>query len=237
MAAARIRDHEAAPLGAPVPDFAPPPPPGPDRIEGRFATLERLDPARHADDLFHANDGQDRLWDYLGYGPFRALDDYRAWQASAAESRDPFFYALRDRRSDLVGGVASFLRIDTLNGVIEIGHIQFAPHLQRSPAASEGIMLMIAWAFAAGYRRVEWKCNALNAPSMRAAERYGFVYEGTFRNHMIVKGHNRDTAWWAMTDADWPRIEAAQALWLSADNFDDQGRQRHDLRSLRAKLG
>lgn len=220
------------PLGAPLSDFRPPPRPGPDRIQGRFATMERLDPARHADDLFRANKGHDHVWDYMGYGPFEDLDDYRAWQDTVARSDDPFFYALRDRRSGKIGGIASFLRIDTANGVIEIGHVQFAPGIQRTPASSEAIMLMIAWAFGAGYRRVEWKCNALNAPSMRAAERYGFTYEGTFRNHMIVKGHNRDTAWWAMTDADWPRIEAAHQRWLSPENFDETGVQRHSLQAI-----
>jgi len=224
------------PLGALVPNFMPPPPPGPDRIEGRFVALERLDPARHADDLFRANHGHDDLWDYMGYGPFATLDDYRTWQESVAPGRDPFFYALRERRTGRVAGVASFLRIDLANGVIEIGHIQFSPALQRTAAASEAIMLMIAWAFGAGYRRVEWKCNALNASSMRAAGRYGFTYEGTFRNHMIVKGRNRDTAWYAITDADWPRIGAAQKLWLSPDNLDEASAQRRSLQAIRDGL-
>lgn len=224
------------PLGAAVPDFTPPPPPGPDRIEGRFVVLERLDPARHAEDLFHANKGHDELWDYLFNGPFDSLDDYRAWQESVAGGRDPFFYALRDRRSGRVGGVAAFMRIDPAHGVIEIGHIQFAPFIQRTPPATEAIMLMIAWAFGAGYRRVEWKCNALNAPSRRAAERYGFAYEGTFRRHMIVKGRSRDTAWYAITDADWPRIEASQRRWLAPENFDEAGAQRRSLRAIRDEL-
>ncbi|MBB1491802.1 MULTISPECIES: GNAT family N-acetyltransferase [unclassified Paracoccus (in: a-proteobacteria)] len=222
------------PLGAPVPDFTPPLPPGPDRIEGRFVVLERLDPARHADDLFQANDSHDELWDYMGYGPFTTRADYRTWQDSVALGRDPFFYALRERGTGRVAGVASFLRIDPANGVIEIGHIQFAPALQRTAAASEAIMLMIAWAFGAGYRRVEWKCNALNAASMRAAGRYGFAYEGIFRNHMVIKGRNRDTAWWAITDTDWPAIAAANAEWLSPGNFDAHGRQRRGLRAIRS---
>jgi len=225
------------PLGALIPNFTPPPPPGPERIEGRFVMLERLDPTWHADDLFRANIGHDDVWDYMGYGPFETLEDYRAWQQFVAGQRDPFFYALRERRSGRVGGVGSFMRIDAPNGVIEIGHIQFAPVIQRTAAASEAIMLMIGWAFGAGYRRVEWKCNALNEPSMRAAERFGFIYEGTFRNHMIVKGHNRDTAWYAITDAEWPRIEAAQRLWPSPDNFDEAGRQRRNLRDIRDRLG
>ncbi|WP_254368046.1 GNAT family N-acetyltransferase [Paracoccus sp. Z118] len=224
------------PLGPPVIGFTPPPAPGPDRIEGRFVALERLDPARHAADLFAANEGHDEVWDYLAQGPFATLEDYRLWQAGAAGKGDPFFYALRETASGRALGVASFMRIDRANGVIEIGGIQIAPALQRTPAASEAIMLMIGWAFGAGYRRVEWKCNALNAPSMRAAERYGFAYEGTFRNHMVVRGRSRDTAWWAMTDADWPLIAAAQAAWLDPANCDAEGRQRRDLRAIRAEL-
>ncbi|MRX49354.1 GNAT family N-acetyltransferase [Paracoccus sp. S-4012] len=225
---------DTRPLGRVVEGFRPPPSPGPDRIEGRFVTLERLDPARHAADLFEANRGHDAVWDCLFVGPFGTLDDYRLWQETAAKGTDPFFYALRDRRSGQVGGVAAFMRIDPAHGVIEIGNIQIAPVLQRTPASSEAIMLMIDWACDSGYRRVEWKCNALNAASMRAAERYGFTYEGTFRQHMIVKGRNRDTAWWAITDADWKRIRAAQEQWLAPGNFDEDGRQRRSLGSFRA---
>lgn len=223
-------------LGRLVPDFTAPPAPGPDAIAGRFVTLERLDPDRHAADLFDANLGRGEVWDYLGYGPFAALDDYRAWQAAMAASADPLFYALRDTATGKVGGVASFLRIDRANGVIEIGHIQIAPVLQRTSASSEAIMLMIRWAFEAGYRRVEWKCNDLNAPSMRAADRFGFIYEGTFRNHMVTKGRNRDTAWWAMTDDDWPAIAAAHDAWLDPGNFDAAGRQRRSLQAIRQDL-
>ncbi|MXI55123.1 GNAT family N-acetyltransferase, partial [Escherichia coli] len=140
---------------------------------------------------------------------------------------------LRDTATGKVGGVASFLRIDRANGVIEIGHIQIAPVLQRTSASSEAIMLMIRWAFDAGYRRVEWKCNDLNAPSMRAADRFGFTFEGTFRNHMIVKGRNRDTAWWAMTDDDWPEVRKVYEAWLALDNFDADGRQRRSMTELR----
>ena len=224
------------PLGREVVDFTPPPAPGPDRIKGRFVTLERLDPDRHAADLFAANAGRDEVWDYLGYGPFEGPADYRDWQASVAGLADPFFYALRSHGTGTIGGVASFLRIDRANGVIEIGHIQIAPILQQTSAASEAIMLMIRWAFEAGYRRVEWKCNDLNAPSMRAADRFGFIYEGTFRNHMVTKGRNRDTAWWAMTGDEWPAIAAAYDAWLDRGNFDAAGRQRRSLRAIRRDL-
>lgn len=222
------------PTGPAVTGFVPPPAPGPDRIEGGHVTLERLDPARHAGDLFAANQGQDWVWDYLGYGPFADLDAYRGWQAGMADSLDPFFYALRDRATGKVGGLASYLRIDRSHGVIEIGHIEIAPPMQQTPAATEAISLMIGWAFAAGYRRVEWKCDALNAPSRRAALRYGFAFEGIFRQHMIYKGRNRDTAWYAIIDRDWPRLAAAHQAWLAPGNFDAAGRQRRSLTEMTA---
>ena len=223
------------PVGPVVADFTAPPAPGPARIEGRYVTLERLDPARHAADLFAANRGQDWVWDYMPYGPFADLEAYRDWQAAMAARADPFFYALRDNATGQVGGLASYLRIDPGNGVIEIGHIEIAPTLQRSPAATEAISLMIGWAFDAGYRRVEWKCNALNEPSRRAALRYGFAYEGTFRQHMIIKGQNRDSAWYAIIDADWPELAPAHAEWLAPANFDAAGRQRVSLARLTAR--
>ncbi len=217
------------PVGPLVENWTPPTAPGPDVIEGRFVTLERLDADRHAADLFAANQGQDWVWDYLGYGPFATVETYRNWLAGAARNTDPLFYALRDKASGRIGGIASYLRIDPPNGVIEIGHIQIAPVLQRTTASSEAIMRMVEWAFGAGYRRVEWKCNSLNAPSRRAADRYGFVYEGTFRQHMITKGQNRDTAWYAIIDADWPALHARWRAWLAPDNFDGAGRQRQPL--------
>lgn len=223
-------DKDAA--GPVVEGFAPPPAPGPGRIEGRFVTLERLDPARHAAALYAANGGDVAMWDHMGYGPFAELAAYRSWQETMAAGTDPVFFVARDHATGEPGGIASFLRIDRPNGVIEIGHIAIAPRMQRTPAASETIMLMIRWAFGAGYRRVEWKCNDRNAPSMRAAARYGFAYEGTFRQHMIIQGRNRDTAWWAITDGEWPALDAAHRQWLDPDNFDATGRQRVGLGDL-----
>lgn len=220
------------PIGPAVTGFSPPPRPGPERIAGRHVALERLDAARHAEDLFVANAGQDWVWDYMPYGPFDDLQSYRDWQAGMAALSDPFFYALRDNGTGQVGGLASYLRIDPGNGVIEIGHIEIAPVLQRTPAATEAISLMIGWAFDAGYRRVEWKCNALNAPSCQAAQRYGFTYEGTFRQHMITKGRNRDSAWYSIIDSEWPGLARAHLAWLAPSNFDDQGRQRQSLAAL-----
>ncbi len=223
------------PVGPVVADFTAPPAPGPAQIAGRFVTLERLDPAHHAAALFGANRDQDWVWDYMPYGPFADLDAYRDWQAAMAARTDPFFYALRDNATGRVGGLASYLRIDPANGVIEIGHIEIAPVMQQTPAATEAISLMIGWAFDAGYRRVEWKCNALNAPSRRAALRYGFAYEGTFRQHMITKGRNRDSAWYAIIDSDWPDLARAHAEWLAPGNFDAGGRQRVSLARLTAR--
>lgn len=217
------------PVGQPVAGFTPPPPPGPDTIEGRSVRLERLDPERHAESLFRANQGADRVWDYLPYGPFPDLSTYRDWQARMAAGADPFFYAFVPRDAGHALGLGSLMRIDRANGVIEVGHIQMAPAMQRTTAASEAIMLLGQWAFDAGYRRFEWKCDALNAPSRAAALRFGFTFEGVFRQHMIVKGRNRDTAWFAITDADWPAVRARWQAWLQPDNFDAAGRQRRSL--------
>lgn len=220
------------PAGIEVEGYTPPPPPGPAVIEGRSVRLERLDPARHAASIHEAAVGADWIWDYLGYGPFASAEDYAAWTAAMAGSSDPLFYAFVDTRTGRPLGVGSYLRIDPAHGVVEIGHILITPPMQRTTAASEAIMRMVGWAFDHGYRRVEWKCNDLNAPSRAAADRFGFAYEGTFRRHMIVKGRNRDTAWYAMTDADWPTVRARWDRWLDPANFDAAGRQRQSLAAI-----
>ena len=220
-------DHR--PVGATVTEFRAPDVRGPSQIEGHFVRLERLDANRHAADLFVANEGGDQVWDYLGYGPFATLREYRNWQADMAAKSDPFFYAIRNLASNRVLGLASYLRIEPTHGVIEIGHIQMSAALQRTAAASEALIMMIRWAFDAGYRRVEWKCDALNEPSRRAARRLGFRFEGIFRQHMIIKGRNRDTAWFAITGRDWGRLRPAHDQWLDPANFDGQGRQRQSL--------
>lgn len=225
---------QSRPVGRSLPHFTAPPRPGPDEIAGRFARLERLDPARHAADLFAENQADDEVWDYLGYGPFATLEDYRAWQSGMAALSDPYFYAIRDLADDRIKGVEAFLRIDAANGVIELGHIQLSPALQRSAAASEAMMLMIRWALDSGYRRFEWKCDSLNAPSRRAAVRLGFSFEGVFRQHMITKGRNRDTAWFSIIDSEWPVLRAAYDAWLAPSNFDAEGQQRRSLSELTA---
>lgn len=224
------------PLGEPVPGWRPPPAPGPAAMEGRWVRLERLDPARHAAEVHAANAASDAIWDYLPYGPFPDEAAWRAWAEGVAASADPFFYVLRDLRSGLAGGVASYLRIAPAAGSIEVGGINLAPRLQRTPAATEAMALMMGWAFDAGYRRYEWKCDALNRPSRRAAERLGLSYEGTFRQAVVVKGRNRDTAWFAAVDREWPRLRAAFDAWLAPANFDAEGRQRVALSALTADV-
>lgn len=217
---------------APVPDWRPPSRPDFETLEGRWARLERLDPARHADDLFAANRASDAIWDYLPYGPFQQRDDYAAWLATVASTDDPCFYAIQDRATDRFTGVASYLHVAPDAGSVEVGHINFAPALQRTRAATEAMFLMMQWAFDAGYRRYEWKCNAANAGSRRAAQRFGFSYEGVFRQAAVVKGRNRDTAWFAAIDSEWPDLRMAFQTWLAPENFTNDGHQKRSLADL-----
>ncbi|HEV2035631.1 MAG TPA: GNAT family protein [Candidatus Dormibacteraeota bacterium] len=199
--------------------------------------FEPVDPARHAQALFAAVDGAHAIWDYLAYGPFKNQEEFTTWLEARAASDDPLFYALVDRAAGGARGMASYLRMDSPNGVIEIGHIWFAPVMQRTRQATEAIFVLARHAFDdLGYRRIEWKCDSLNVASRRAAERFGFVYEGVFRQHMVIKGRNRDTAWYAMTDGDWPLRRAAFEAWLAPDNFNSAGRQLESLSALRAQL-
>ncbi|HXW10370.1 MAG TPA: GNAT family protein, partial [Steroidobacteraceae bacterium] len=215
-------------------------PPVPARVilHGRSCRVEPL-AMEHAAALHEANsiDAQGRMWDYLAYGPFDGLDAYRAWVGQKVSSVDPLFFAIVDRAGDAPVGVASYLRIDPPNGVIEVGHLAYSPRLQRTPAATEAMYLMMRHAFELGYRRYEWKCNARNEPSRSAAERLGFTFEGVFRQHMIVKGRSRDTAWYSVIDGEWPRVRAGFERWLDAGNFDAAGRQRRTLADCRMDSG
>jgi RimJ/RimL family protein N-acetyltransferase len=205
-------------------------------IDGDLVRLEVLDPERHAVSLFTSSHvpGAEDLWQHLPYGPFADQAEFTAWLEQRAASIDPLFYAVVDWESMRALGMASFLRIKPDHGVIEIGHIWFTPELQRTRKATEAIYLLAKTAFDdLGYRRLEWKCDSLNVPSRRAADRFGFTFEGTFRQHMIVKGRNRDTAWFSMTDGEWPSRKAVFEAWLSPDNFDENGRQRRPLAELR----
>jgi RimJ/RimL family protein N-acetyltransferase len=216
--------------------------PGASPLTGARVRLERLDAARHGDDLFAAAGaaaGDPRLWHYLPYGPFdgdrAGFDEHLRVQEAAV---DPWFYAvveISDPARPRAGGVVSFLRGAAEHGSIEIGHIWFGAALQRTPAATEAIFLLAREAFdVLGMRRLEWKCDADNARSRAAAQRFGFTYEGTFRQHMVVKGRNRDTAWFSILDGEWPAVRAGFQAWLAPENFGDDGAQRASLAALRA---
>ncbi|WP_037498453.1 GNAT family N-acetyltransferase [Solirubrobacter soli] len=208
--------------------------PGRTTIEGDRVRLEPLDPARHADDLFAAAQGDDALWDYLPYGPFADVASLTEHLRAQAASEDPLFFAVIVDGTAV--GVVSYLRIEPVHGVIEIGHIWFGGPLQRTPAATEAIYLLAREAFdELGNRRFEWKCNAENGRSRRAAERFGFTFEGVFRQHMIVKGANRDTAWYSILDGEWPAVKAGFEAWLDPANFDADGRQKRSLTSVRGQ--
>ena len=224
------------PIGFPLPRWRVPEAPPRTAMVGRYCRVEPLDPARHAEDLFRANalDTDHRGWTYLPYGPFADLAAYRAWMDATCRGDDPLFHAIVDAASGKAVGVASYLRIERNAGSIEVGHLRFSPLLQRSPASTEAMYLMMKRAFALGYRRYEWKCDALNAPSRAAAERLGFVFEGIFRQANVYKGRNRDTAWLSILDCEWPRLDAGLARWLDPANFDAAGQQRRRLADLTA---
>jgi RimJ/RimL family protein N-acetyltransferase len=214
--------------------------PGHTALNGELVRLELVDPARHAEQLFTASHGADKdphLWDHLAYGPFADQEEFIGWLEQRAASADPLFFAVVDIAARRAMGMSSFMRFVPEHGVIEIGHIWFAPALQRTRQATEAIFLLARNAFdVLGYRRLEWKCDALNEKSRRAAERFGFTFEGVFRQHMVVKDRNRDTAWFSITDGEWPLRRAAFEAWLSPDNFDQSGVQRESLAALRALL-
>lgn len=222
------------PIGPAVVGWAPPPLPPREPIAGRFCRVEPLDVERHAADLHAANraDAAGRMWTYLPYGPFDSLADYVEWMRRVCLRDDPLFHAIVDGATGRAVGLASYLRIDPAAGSIEVGHIAFAPELQRTPAATEAMYLMMRRAFELGYRRYEWKCDALNAPSRAAAQRLGLSYEGIFRQAAVYKGRNRDTAWYAAIDREWPALRAAFERWLDPANFDARGRQRARLSDL-----
>jgi RimJ/RimL family protein N-acetyltransferase len=208
-------------------------------MEGRYVRLEPLDAGRHGDGLFEASSTPDKdsrfRWLYDHAPQDRA--DFQPWLDKATMSDDPLYFAVIDKASGRIAGRQSFMRIDTANGVIEIGNILWNGLVARKPAATEALYLFARHAFDdLGYRRFEWKCNAENAPSRSAALRFGFAYEGTFRQHLIVKGHNRDTAWFAMIDKEWPTIGRALEEWLDPENFDSEGQQKRRLGEIRAAV-
>lgn len=214
------------PVGEPV-DATPAQRPGPVTLEGRFGRVEKLDAQRHGRDLWEAVRGHDHIWTYMSaYGPFANESGFAAWLSARERLDDPYSYAIIDTEGR-ARGIATLMEIAPAMRRIEVGHIVYAPALQRTPLGTEAQYLLARHVFETlRYRRYEWKCDALNAASRRAAERYGFVFEGVLRSHMIAKGRNRDTAYFSMLDSEWPARRTEFERWLAPDNFNAAGRQR-----------
>lgn len=215
-------------------DWVAPPVPPHAEMHGRYVRLEPLSHA-HIPELWAAHEGQGQVWDYIPAGPFKSEAALGVWVDQVRVLSDPMQFAVRMEDGRL-GGTLSLLRIAPAAGSIEVGYIVFTPRLQKTREATEAIYLTIKWAFEAGYRRFEWKCDAANLPSRRAAQRFGLSYEGVFRQAAVVKGRNRDTAWFAAIDAEWPALEQAFEAWLAVENFDAEGRQRTRLADLTAPI-
>lgn len=212
--------------------------PCPELIEGRYVRLERLSAEKHAVGLWSGVEGHDEVWDYLADGPYGSEPDLRRAIEEKERSVAAVFLAIVQKSSGIAEGYASYMRMDPLNRVIEVGNILMSPSLQKTTAATEAMYLMARHIFDdLGYRRYEWKCNANNAPSRRAALRYGFTFEGVFRQHMIVKGQNRDTAWFSMLDAEWPARKRTFEAWLNPANFDPEGLQKLSLSQIASNPG
>ena len=215
-------------VGFPVEGWRQRPRPPRNAMTGRYCVVEPLQPGIHAADLYQAymEDKEHRVWTYMPYGPFRTFENYRSWLESYCAGDDPLFHAVIDQKTSRATGVVGYLNVKPDVGVVEVGHINYSPRLQRTPSATEAMFLMMRRVFdELGYRRYEWKCDALNAASRRAAERLGFVFEGVFCQATIYKGRNRDTAWYSIIDAQWPALKNAFERWLEPGNFDAQGRQ------------
>lgn len=221
-------------VGFPIPDWTPPEGPAREILAGRVCRVEPLRIEDHAAALFEAfaAEGAKLGWSYLPYGPFGTREEFEDWIRATCLSDDPMFFAFVDVTSEKAVGLASYLNINRTYGTIEVGHVHFAPAMQRSRIASEAMYLMMRHAFEAGYRRYEWKCNMLNARSRAAAQRFGFSYEGIFRQHMVVRGENRDSAWYACIDGEWPALKMAFETWLDDANFDADGEQIQRLADL-----
>jgi len=226
------------PIGFSIGDWTPPVRPPAEPMIGRYCRLERLDADRDGQSLFdaYALDSEGRNWTYLPQGPFESYGEFHIWLSDMAKLDDPFFFTIIDAESQTSVGIASYLRITPPAGSIEVGHIHYSPLLQRTPAATEAMYLMMKRAFELGYRRYEWKCDALNAPSRAAAQRLGLSYEGIFRQATVYKQRNRDTSWYATIDQEWPDLKQAFEQWLDPDNFDNDGNQKTRLSALTAPL-
>jgi len=225
-------DINGLPLGKNLNDWKTPPTPPKQIAKGKYCTVEPFEIDKHHKDLFHAflEDADNSNWTYLPYGPFKSVEQFKGWCMEQCLGNDPLFHSIRDNKTDKMVGVASYLRITPDMGSIEVGHIHFSPLMQRTRIATECMYLMMKRVFdELGYRRYEWKCNALNEPSCRAAERLGFQFEGIFRQAVVTKGQNRDTAWFSIIDSEWPRLRAGYEMWLADNNFDKQEQQIQSL--------
>ena len=229
-------DEYAQPIGEPVPGWASRPMPTGVTLAGMYCQLEPLNAEVHAGDLYAAYRlaPDHRHWTYMPVGPFDRAEDYRRYAEEAARSTDPRHYAVIDRKTGKAVGTLALMRIDPKQGVIEVGHVMFSPLLHQTPMSTEAQFLLMTYVFdELGYRRYEWKCDSLNARSRKTAERLGFKFEGIFRQALVYKGRNRDTAWYSIIDKEWPQLKRAFQTWLSAQNFDEQGAQRVSLADMR----
>jgi len=225
------------PIGFDVPGWKPPPFPPHVTLQGRYCRVEPLNTASHARDVFDAQreDAEGARWTYLFHGPYDSFPQYENWVLGAEASRDPQFYAIVEQATGRAAGTCAYMRIEPKHGVIEIGNIYLSPRLARTRVATEAMYLLMANAFALGYRRYEWKCDSCNLPSRAAATRFGFTYEGMFRQAIVNKGRNRDTTWYAIIDGDWNGgLRQAYLRWLDPANFDEGGVQKQKLSALTA---
>ncbi|MFZ6645542.1 GNAT family N-acetyltransferase [Undibacterium sp. TJN25] len=228
------------PIGLPLASWSPRELPPATVMAGRYCRIEVLDVERHAEQLFRANsdDTDGSHWTYLMAEPPADFNAYRQWLLGVSGLADPMLHAIIDQASGQALGVAAFMRIDRNSGVIEVGNINFSPRLQRTRASTEAMFLMMRRVFdELGYRRYEWKCDSLNAPSRAAALRYGFQFEGIFRQAVVLKQRNRDTAWFSMLDSEWAQLKQAYEQWLNPDNFDAGGQQKRSLGELKQAVG
>ena len=225
------------PIGPELDGWVPPVVPPRKVLEGRACRLEPLDVKRHARELYDAlsESADARSFTYLPYGPFESFEEYERWLRADCSGNDPSFCAIVTASDEKAAGVCAYLRIQPEAGVVEVGHLNYSPRLQKTLAATEAMVLMMKNAFELGYRRYEWKCDALNAPSRAAAERLGFSFEGIFRQATVYKNRSRDTAWYSILDSEWPALERAYGAWLARENFDEHGAQRKRLVELIAE--
>jgi len=233
MTSSQRRNEFGQPVGEALEGWRGAVPPPRSTLEGSYCRLEPLDVDRHLPELYaaYAEDVDGRLWTYMPVGPFDSIAAFRHWMTPACLSDDPLFHAIIESSTQTAVGLAAYMRIRPPVGVIEVGNIAYSPRLQRTPAATEAMFLMMSRVFNdLGYRRYEWKCDALNAASRRAAQRLGFSFDGLFEQAVVYKGRNRDTAWYSILDRDWPALQRAFKTWLAADNFDDDGKQQRPLK-------